>query len=197
MAENDELSSSSLENPSFGERLQTKVDRCREIFRDGFLRFMGLEFLRPTAVQDDSWRRQIINTTNIRGANVTAEVLAETWNKVLSGVDVNDFPLDHVWRDTLDWSKVRRNKVLLAGIRAICIAILTWGFCASVLESVVVSGIRLWTAFRQQSFDMMWSSFFRVAPEHRQVVLSAYGILKVRFGPLFFALKVRWMPMVS
>lgn len=159
--------------------------------RDGLLKAMGLEELVPSAVEDESWGRQIINATNIRGQNITADAVAETWRRVQSGEDDGD-ATDHIWRDLIgDWSKVRGNKLLMAGVRAGCIAVLTWGFCESVVTSLSISGIRMWTAMRQRSFAMRWDSFLHVETDHRTVIFNTYDILKVRFGTLFFALKVR------
>ena len=193
-AEKNDASLPSLDNTSlaFVVGIQEKAQQFRGGLRDGFLRALGLvDLLFPSAIKDKSWGMQIMNTTNIRRENMTVEAVADTWQRMISGEDGGD-ATDHVWCDFIgDWSKVRQSKILMAGVRAVCIAVLTWGFCESVLTSLSISGIRMWTAMRQQSFVMRWYLFLHVSPEHRQVVLNAYGILKVRFELLFFALKVR------
>ena len=133
---------------------------------------------------------KIMNTTNIKRGNITVDAVVETWKKEFSDGRDNDI-INHVWRYVLgDWSKVRQNKFLMAGLRAVCIAVLTWGFLESVLTSFSISGIWIWTAFRQKTFIMKWNSFVRVNPQHLQVIFNVYGLLRLRLENLYFTLKV-------
>jgi len=140
-----------------------------------------------SAAEDEQWGKQIVNVKNIQAENITVDALSETWKRLSSGESDVD-ALDHVWRDFIgDLNKLRQSKLVMAGVRAICVAVLTWGFCEGVIDSVSITGIRIWTALRQKSFAMRWDSFLNMAPGHRQVVLNTYILLRFRFGTLFFA----------
>ena len=78
--------------------------------------------------------------------NTGIEKWTESWNTEMTSEDAREVG-DHVWRYILgDWSKVRQNKVLIAILRAACIAVLTWGFIDSILDSLTVVGAWIWTS---------------------------------------------------
>ena len=107
-----------------------------------------------------------------------------SWNEGLTNDDVRDVG-DHIWRYLIgDWSRVRRNKVLLSLVRAVCIAVLTWGLIESLLTSFAVSGVWTWTALTQQ-LPHTW----RPTIQHREILFQSYTAFRLRLDPVFFALK--------
>jgi len=104
---------------------------------------------------------------------------------------MEDTTISQIMCGVMYWETGRRiaKTILMAGLRVVCIAVVTWGFLESVLTSFSISRIWIWTAFRQNTFIMKRNSFLLVNPQHRQVILNAYGLLRLCLEPMYFALK--------
>jgi len=90
---------------------------------------------------------------------------------------------------TTDWNKVRQNKILLAAVRAICVAVLTWGCVDTFVTSVTVSGVWTWTSLTSQPTVLSWHTLWHPVRQHRQILLQCYGTLRLKIDPILFAAK--------
>jgi hypothetical protein len=88
-----------------------------------------------------------------------------------------------------DWSKVRQNKVLLVAVRAVGVAVLTWGCIENILTSLTVLIIWAWTIFTQPTSLFSWQTIWHPLRQYRLVLLQSYGLLRLRLDPILFGMK--------
>jgi hypothetical protein len=89
----------------------------------------------------------------------------------------------------LDWSKVRRNKVLLVAVRAVCVVVLTWGCIESIVTSMTLLVIWTWTTLTQPTSSFTWHTIWHPIWQHRDILLQCYGALRLRLDPVLFTMK--------
>jgi hypothetical protein len=131
----------------------------------------------------------LVNSKN----NITnIEKWTELWNTEMTSEDAREVG-DHVWRYLLgDWSKVRQNKVLIAILRAACVAVLTWGFIDSIVDSLAVIGVWIWTSLTYQNFlssstDLMnWNTMWQIT---NKIFLQSCTFFSINVEPIVFVVK--------
>jgi uncharacterized membrane protein len=89
----------------------------------------------------------------------------------------------------VDWSKVRRNKVLLVIVRAVCVAVLTWGCIENIVTSMTVLVVWVWTTLTQPTLLFTWQTIWYPIRQHREILLQSYETLRLRLDPILFAVK--------
>ncbi|KAG7344120.1 hypothetical protein IV203_022128 [Nitzschia inconspicua] len=98
---------------------------------------------------------------------------------------------DHIWRYLIgDWSKLRRNYILLSAIRAVCVAVLAWECVAMTLTSLTVSGLWAWTYWTQPTIFSWQQVVWYPIQQYQKVLFSqAYRTLILQIDPIIFVLK--------